>query len=253
MLNNPPVFGQPYTFDIGLVDQADTKKFKVNPTLAAGDFKISIDGGALTNLASLPTVSPASGQQVRVALSAAEMTGQNCTVYWIDASGAEWCDGMFNVQPSAGFGIVEYGTAQAAGASTLTLRSAAAYADNELAGASVAILSGTGAGQMRQIASNVGSTDVVTVSPAWTTTPSGTIIYAVFNSPPAVPLTTGSLGSGALDDINGALINGFIAWLRAGVTRDTGNGNLTVTDKDGGSQTIAIGTNAAAVPVVSFT
>ena len=35
-----------YKFYVGLTDQANTKLLKANPTLAAGDVKVSKDGGA---------------------------------------------------------------------------------------------------------------------------------------------------------------------------------------------------------------
>ena len=84
-----------------LVSQADTKLFQSNPTLAAGDFKISIDGGAFANLATLPTVTPASGKAVKFSFSAAEMTGDNIIVMASDAAGAEWCDQMWCLQTTA--------------------------------------------------------------------------------------------------------------------------------------------------------
>ena len=81
-----------FTFAIGLVATALRPAFKAAPTLAAGDFKVSIDGAAFANLASLPTVTPAAGTRVQVALSAAEMNGDNILVQCIDAAGAEWDD-----------------------------------------------------------------------------------------------------------------------------------------------------------------
>ena len=54
------------TFFVGLVDQTNTKLLKANPTLAAGDVKISKDGGAFPNLTTLPTVTPAAGAAVQV-------------------------------------------------------------------------------------------------------------------------------------------------------------------------------------------
>ena len=86
---------------ISLVSQADTKLMKSNPTIAAGDFKVSKDGGALANLTTLPSVTPASSVMVKIDLSATEMTADNVTVVCIDAAGAEWCDLVFNLQPSA--------------------------------------------------------------------------------------------------------------------------------------------------------
>jgi hypothetical protein len=82
-------------------------------------------------------------------------------------------------------GIVDSGTAQSATGTTLVLRSAAAFADSELVGATVVIRTATtGAGQRRLITANVGSTDTVTVD-TWTTTPTGTITYDIFGSPPS--------------------------------------------------------------------
>lgn len=86
---------------IALVSQANQNVMQANPTIAAGDFKVSIDGGALTNLATLPTVTPAGGKMVKVTLSTSEMAGANATVVCSDAAGAEWCDVVFNVQTSA--------------------------------------------------------------------------------------------------------------------------------------------------------
>lgn len=86
---------------ISLVSQADTKVMKSNPTIASGDFKVSKDGGALANLTTLPSVTPASSVMVKIDLSATEMTADNVTVVCSDAAGAEWCDLVFNLQPSA--------------------------------------------------------------------------------------------------------------------------------------------------------
>lgn len=251
MLNNPAVYGQAYTFDIALVDQSDTKKFKANPTLAAGDFKISKDGGALTNLASLPTVTPASGVQVRVVLSATEMTCENASVYWVDAAGAEWCDGMANIQPSGGSGVFDYGTAQAATASTIQLRSGLSLADNRPSGFTVGILSGTGAGQARQIESYVNATDTATVSPNWTTTPDSTSIYVVYFTPPGAPLAAGSFSTALMAEIVGAVRDDFIGMLLDGYTRDATSGNLTFRDSAGSTVPVPMTTDAAAQPVVS--
>lgn len=90
-----------YKFFVGLVDQANTKLLKANPTIASGDFKVSIDGGALANLTTLPSVSPAAGRSVMIDLSASEMNGDNIVVKCIDAAGAEWCDLMVALQTTA--------------------------------------------------------------------------------------------------------------------------------------------------------
>ncbi len=71
---------------------AGSNSFQGNPTLAAGDVKISIDGGAFTNMATLPSVVPTAGKQVKVPLGAAELTGKVMKIHFIDAAGAEWDD-----------------------------------------------------------------------------------------------------------------------------------------------------------------
>lgn len=100
------------------------------------------------------------------------------------------------------FGIIDSGTAQSATSTSLVLRSAAAFADDELNGATILIVSAsTGAGQRRLITDYVGSTDTATVD-TWTTTPTGTIVYAIFGSPPAssstpIPANVTQLGGDA--------------------------------------------------------
>lgn len=98
---NPPTRGLQYIFYVSLIDQANTKVFKANPTLAAGDVKVSKDGGAEANLTTLPTVTPASGKHVKVTLSATEMSADNISIIFSDAAGAEWCDLQVDIQPNA--------------------------------------------------------------------------------------------------------------------------------------------------------
>ena len=97
----PPKKNTAFVFYLSLVSQADTKLFQSNPTLAAGDVKVSIDGGALANLATLPTVTPASSKMLKVSLSAAEMNGDNITVIFADAAGVEWADVTVSIPTSA--------------------------------------------------------------------------------------------------------------------------------------------------------
>jgi hypothetical protein len=68
------------------------------------------------------------------------------------------------------------GTATAGGASTLT-NSAKTWTTNQWANSQVRIVSGTGAGQIRTIASNTGT--VLTTSAAWTTQPDATSVYSI--------------------------------------------------------------------------
>ena len=75
-----------------------------------------------------------------------------------------------NYQPFA------VGTATAGGASTLT-NSARNWETNQWTNYQVRILSGTGAGQIRTIASNTAT--ALTTSTAWTTTPDTTSVYSI--------------------------------------------------------------------------
>lgn len=74
---------------------------------------------------------------------------------------------------------LDSGTLQAATSGTATIRAAAAFADNELTDQVLRILTGTGAGQQRQIASNVGATDVLTLVSNWTVTPDSSSTYDI--------------------------------------------------------------------------
>jgi len=87
-----PIKGQAYEFFISLTDINDPQFFIVNPTIAAGDFKLSVDSGALGNLATLPVVAPAGSSSVKVNLSASEMAGDKIVVLGKDAVGEQWGD-----------------------------------------------------------------------------------------------------------------------------------------------------------------
>lgn len=81
-------------------------------------------------------------------------------------------------------GIIDQGTAQGATATTLQLRAAAAFANDEILGAVILITGGSaGVWQSRTITDYVSSTDTATVD-AWATTPSGTITYKILAAPP---------------------------------------------------------------------
>jgi hypothetical protein len=86
-----------YIFYISLVSQS-TGQFQSSATIAAGDFKVSKDGGALANLTTLPAVTPAASKAVKVTLSSTEMNADNVVVIGSDAAGAEWDDVFINIQ-----------------------------------------------------------------------------------------------------------------------------------------------------------
>ncbi len=89
------------TLYTALVSQGTGSAFQANPTLATGDAKISLDGGALNNLGTLPVVAPASGKAVKIVLSQAETNADNLVIIFSDAAGAEWADQIIHIQTAA--------------------------------------------------------------------------------------------------------------------------------------------------------
>lgn len=88
-------------------------------------------------------------------------------------------DGKLIATPSwqgSGYNSFATGTATAGGASTLT-NSAKTWTVNQWTNSQVRIVSGTGAGQIRTIASNTAT--VLTTSAAWTTNPDATSVYSI--------------------------------------------------------------------------
>ncbi len=99
---NPPVRGEDFKTSICLTDMGNPGSFKANPTIAAGDFKISKDGGAFANLNTLPSVTPAAGVAVELLLSATEMTADYVIIVAIDqTTQKEWADYAFSIVTTA--------------------------------------------------------------------------------------------------------------------------------------------------------
>lgn len=171
----PPKNATAWRGYIMLVDQSNTKLFKANPTIASGDFKVSIDGGAFANLTTLPSAVPSSGRAVQIDLSSSEMTGANIVVQCVDAAGAEWCDFAFTLQTTArqvddlafpnttGRGMVvdAAGLVDANMVKVGPTGSGSAQTARDIGG-SVLLSSGTGAGQL-SITSGVVQADVAKV------------------------------------------------------------------------------------------
>ena len=99
---NPPTKGEDFVIRIALEDYANPGNFKSNPTIAAGDFKFDLDAGGLTNLNTLPSVSPAASVLVLLTLSSTETDGGVVTVVGIDqTSPKEWADFVLSIPTSS--------------------------------------------------------------------------------------------------------------------------------------------------------
>jgi hypothetical protein len=95
---NPPVKGEDLVFYVYLEDAANPGSFKVNPTIAAGDFKVKKDGGAPTNLTTLPAVDNVAERGVKITLSSTEVNADNVMLECVDqTSPKEWNDLCINI------------------------------------------------------------------------------------------------------------------------------------------------------------
>src|SRR3990167_8564897 len=95
---NPPTKNQDFLVRIALEDMANPGSFKSSPTIAAGDFKVDLDGAGLTNLGTLPSVSPAASVLVLITLANTEMNGDVITLVGIDqTSPKEWADFVVSI------------------------------------------------------------------------------------------------------------------------------------------------------------
>lgn len=95
---NPPKKNEDFLIRIALEDMANPGSFRSNPTIAAGDFKVDKDAGGLTNLGTLPSVSPGSSVLVLITLSSTEMNADVVTLVCIDQTAPkEWADLVISI------------------------------------------------------------------------------------------------------------------------------------------------------------
>lgn len=102
---------------------------------------------------------------------------QNAQAVWAELLADNTTTGSFG--QILGGQFLAYGTAQAGGASSITLASGATATNDIPNYSGIAIIAGTGAGQSRQISDYVGSSKVATVTLPWTTQPSSDSVYIV--------------------------------------------------------------------------
>ena len=125
---------------------------------------------------------------------------------------------------------IRSGTAQAGGASTITLDAGASATNNLYDNELVYIAGGTGAGQVNTVSSYVGSTKVATMISAWATNPDNTSTFIILPAGPISATVSGGVnvtqwnGSAvAAPNIAGVPIVDVGDWLGHAVTVDTNN------------------------------
>jgi uncharacterized repeat protein (TIGR01451 family) len=144
----------------------------------------------------------------------------SCTYGWMNPGASQNFTVTVRAFPAATNGS---GTATAATGTTLTdSTKSALWTANQYQGYTAFIVSGTGAGQQRTIASN--TTTVLTLLSAWTTTPDTTSAYKIINPPTVLSRATGNGGGAAtLQDTTQTWTSE--QWLGWNVSILTGTGN----------------------------
>ncbi len=88
-----PEKGVAFVFDIALRDSI-TGEFRIDPTISPGDFKVKQDDGVFNNIATDPIVQPAGSSNIKVSLSATEMTADRLVVEALDITPTVEWDGL---------------------------------------------------------------------------------------------------------------------------------------------------------------
>jgi hypothetical protein len=194
--------------------QADTDDIQTRlpATLSGGRIRAQVEGmdAATVNAAAL----------------SADAVAEIADGVWDEAQSGHLAVGTFGLAAQ----VVRTGTAQAGGATSITLDAGASAIDNFYTGALVLIADGTGALQARAITGYVGATKVATVD-AWITAPDVTSVFVL--------LPESSCASGACPTVaqivNGVWDEPIAAHLLLGSTGDALNtaaltGGLTPTE-----------------------
>ena len=217
-LNSPPIKASSFTFYASVVSQGDANVFQTSVTLAAGDVKISKDGGAFANVGTLPTEIGTSGV-LSCPLSSAEMTADVVVILFNDAAGSEWQDLLVEIRTE---------TDQAAllvtdvwGASTRTLTSSAASTTATVSGSDITIVRGDSlSASLTSLGSLAGYTSLwFTAKTKFSDADTASIIQ--------IRLNTGGANDGLL------YFNGAVAV-------DESKGSITIDDGTDGDITIAL-------------
>jgi len=193
-------WGTAYTFRAPVVKAGSTNYAIVGTdwTPVAGDVKISKDGGAFANIATLPSTVTLSGSAAWTwTLSAAETEATEIVIQVIDQDVTKVIQDQFFRLQTTKAGALQVGVpqaAQSAGDTAITLDATAAAQTDFYKGSVVTIISGDGANQARIITAYNGSTKVATIDRGWDvalTTGGTRSVFAVFPQGLNQPLTSG--------------------------------------------------------------
>jgi hypothetical protein len=182
MLIHEAPWGAAFTlWGVPLVERGGSD-YLANPTLAAGDVKVSKDGGAFTNLGTLPDAHPASGKSVRVQLSATEMEATFLVIDFIDqTSPKEWEDQRLIVMTELARGAIA-GTVVADGSNTATTFDIGSTAADDVFNDRLLVFTtGALAGQIRKVTDFIAATDFIVVGTAFTAAPSAGDKFVLIN------------------------------------------------------------------------
>jgi hypothetical protein len=205
------------------VDATDGVTAETGLTITQPDVRLKKNAGAWAQKAAAQTLSHEENGFYEVTLDATDTDTLGLLRLAVFESGAApvWedflvitaheFDRLFTATGQRQLGLVATGTAQSATSTTVVLASGETFADDVPNGMTLVVHGSTqGYSQVRQITDYVGSTDTATVD-AWTVTPSGTITYWLFATPPAV-------ASGTLPAVNTTQIGGQTASASGTVT-----------------------------------
>ena len=173
MASSLPYKGQEWETSITLVDADSRPDLQSNPTLAAGDAKISKDYGSFSNLATLPDA-PNSDAQVRIQLSSSEMDANVILIQLIDQTATkEWDDYSLTIHTIPSVAVT--GNVQDSSPSTTGFRGSNNLSTTEkfYGGAVLVFTDGTLRGIGRKVTSYSTSRDFVFASGFPTTPTSG--------------------------------------------------------------------------------
>jgi hypothetical protein len=192
-------WGTAYTFRAPIVKASSTNYAIVGTdwTPAAGDVKISKDGGAFANIATLPSTVTLSGSAAwSWTLSAAETEATEIVIQVIDQDVTKVIQDQFFRLQTTKAAALQVGVpqaAQSAGDTAITLDATAAAQTDFYKGSVVAIISGDGANQARIITAYNGTSKVATIDRGWDvalTTGGTRSVFAVFPQGLNQPLTS---------------------------------------------------------------